>query len=202
MFKHFPLRTIATASSSNFLMLTLKLASCSVMGREVTGIHVVDKRPNCTTVASNGGSNDKVHVSPRIAAVNGEAKDHEVMECTEINAFVEESQEKKDVLSAKSTNHFAHLPEEKNEKPEAQEMGDNIKLSLPDTISSAAKIEHTIHSVSQPSIPAAGKNGTYTQTVGTEAVANGVNLSPNANNMYSPSSAKYSQVTEMFNELS
>ncbi|KAF7805212.1 protein WVD2-like 2 [Senna tora] len=158
------------------------------MGREVTGIQVVDRRPNRPVVASNGGSNDKVHVSPRIAGVKVEAKDHEVMKC----------HEKKDVLSAKSTNHFADSHEEKNEKNEAQKMSDDGKLSTPATISTAVGLDHMSHSVPQPSNLANGKNGSYTQIDGTEAVATGVNLSPNANNMLSPSSTKHSQPNSPF----
>lgn len=173
------------------------IVSCSVMGREVTGIQVVDKRPNCIIVPSNGGSHEKVIVSPRIAGVKAEAKDNEVMKSPGVSAFVEKFNEKKDVLSAKSTNHYADLPEEKNEKSEAQKMGDNKKLSSPAARSTPVRLEHT-QSMPQPSDLATEKNGSYTQTVGIEAIATGLNMSPNANNVHSPNFTKHSQVIEMF----
>lgn len=156
------------------------------MGREVTGIQVVDKKPNGVTAASNGSSNDKVHISPKIEAAKVQAKDHEV----------KEFYEKKDVLRTKTTNGNAGLPEEEHEKSEVQKMVDNEKLCSP-----AATKEHTSHPVPQPSDLAAEKHGSYTEIANPEAVATDLNLSPNANNMHSPNSSKDSQVIEVFNSL-
>ena len=166
------------------------------MGREVTGIQFVDKKPNGILPASNGSSNDKVRVTPKISAAKVQAKDHEVKERTEANSFGQKCHEKEDVLSAKITNGNADLPEEEIEKSEIQKTGDDEKSSSP-----AARKEHTSHSVPQPSDLANEKDGSYTQIGDTEVVANDLNLSPNANNMHSPLSSKNSQVTNMFNGL-
>lgn len=146
------------------------------MGREVTGIQVMDKKPNGMIAASNGSFSDRMRVSPKIAAMV-QAMDHETKESGEHH-------EKKDVLSAKSMKLNASLPEEKNEESKVQEMGDNKEFSSPTATSPYAP---------QPSDQATEKHVTYTQAVGTEAVAAG-QLSPNANNMHSPNSSKNSQV--------
>ncbi|KAK7269180.1 hypothetical protein RIF29_21897 [Crotalaria pallida] len=99
-----------------------------IMGRAVTGIQVVDKKPNGVK-----------------AAAKVQAKDREV----------------KEVLSAKNTIVSAGLPEEEHEKTV-----DSEKLC--------------------------------SQTVDTEAVANGLNSSPNANNTHSPNSSKNSQPNSPF----
>lgn len=166
--------------------------SCSIMGREVSETQVVDKKPNGVIAASNGDSNDKAHISSKIAAVKAEAKDHEVKECTKDNDFVEKCHEKKDVLSAKTTNCNTDLPEKEIEKSEVQKLDDSKKLTSP-----AARKEHTNHSVSQPSDLVTEKQGSYTQIVDTKAVATGLNLSPNANSMQSPYSSKNSQVIDV-----
>ncbi|KAF7817819.1 protein WVD2-like 2 [Senna tora] len=163
------------------------------MGREVTGIHVTDKRPNAVVVASNGSSNDKLRASPKIAAVKIEAKDHEVEESNGVNSLAEKSHVKKDVLGAKSTNHDADLPEEKNKKLEAQKTSEIKNSSLPATRSAVVGKEHIKHSVPQPSNLATKKHDSNTQIVDTEAIETGGNLSPNADNIHSPSSTKNSQ---------
>ncbi|XP_028770710.1 protein WVD2-like 2 [Neltuma alba] len=168
------------------------------MGREVTGIHVVDTRPNRIVATSNGSSNDKVHVSPRIAGVKLDTKDHEVMECTEVNSFTEKCHEKKDVSSAESTHQFADWTE-KNEKSEAQTTGGSKKLSSPATRSTAVELEPISDSVPLSSDMAAEKNGSDPLSVGsTEAVMTGLNMSPNANNTYSPNSTKHLQTNSPF----
>ncbi|TKY52115.1 WVD2 1 [Spatholobus suberectus] len=163
------------------------------MGREVTGMQVVDKKPNGVVPASNGSSNDKVCTSPKVAAAMVQAKDHEVKECTKADSFVEKCHEKKDVLSAKTTNCNSDLPEEEIEKSEVQKMGDSKKLSSP-----AARKEHTSHFVTHPSDMVNEKLGSHPQIVDTEADATGLNLSPNTNNMHSPISSKNSQPNSPF----
>lgn len=161
------------------------------MGREVTGIQVADKKSNGVTTASNGSPNDKVRVSSKIPAAKVQAKDPEVKEYTEVNSFVEKSHEKKDVLSAKTTNGNTDLSELENEKHEVQKTGDNEMLSSP-----PARKEHTSHSVPQPSDLVTEQHGSYTHIADTEAVAAGLNMSPNANNIHSPYSSKNSQVID------
>lgn len=163
------------------------------MGREVTGIHVVDSRPSRIIVTSNRGSTDKVHVSPRVAGVTVGAKDNEVIECTEVNSFFDNKD--KDALSAKSTNQFADFTEEKNETPTT---GGSKKLSSPATRSAAMELEPTRHSVPLSSDMATGKNGSDILNVGTEAALTALNMSPNANNTHSPSSTKHLQVIGSF----
>ncbi|KAJ1385120.1 TPX2, C-terminal [Sesbania bispinosa] len=171
---------------------------CSVMGREVTGIPVVDKKPNGAITASNGSFSDRVRVSPKIAAMV-QAMDHEIKEAAEGNSFVEKHHEKKDVLSAKSTNLNAGLPaEEKNEKSEVQKLDDNKELSSPTAISVSVDKEPTSPSAPPPPDQATEKHVTHAQVVDTEAVATGQNLSPNANNMHSPNSSKNSQPNSPF----
>ncbi|KAK7344167.1 hypothetical protein VNO77_13496 [Canavalia gladiata] len=174
-----------------------KKRSCEIrpqlaMGREVTGIQVVEKKPNGVAAASNCSSNGKVRTSPKIAAAKVQAKDDEVKECNEAHSFVETCQEK-DVLSAITTDCDTVMPEEENEKSEVQKTSDNEKLSSP-----AARKEHTSHYVPQLSDLVTEKHGSYTQIADAEVVATGLNLSPNANNMHSPISSKNSQPNSPF----
>nr|XP_027188851.1 protein WVD2-like 1 isoform X4 [Cicer arietinum] len=151
-----------------------------IMGREVTGIQIMEKKLNGLT--SNGSFSDRVRVSPKIAAMV-QAMDHEI----------KESSESKDVLSSKSTKLNAGLSEEKNEKSEVEQMGDNKELSSPTAITIPVDKEHTSPTSPQQSDQATEKHVTHTQTVDIEAVANGHSLSPKANNMHSPNSSKNSQ---------
>jgi len=160
------------------------------MGREVTGMQVVDEKPNGVLPASYGSSNDNVCISPKMAAAKAQAKDHEVKECTKGNSFVEKSHEKKDVLSAKTTNCNTDLPEEEIENSEVVKMGDSIKFSSP------AGKEHTGHFVTHPTDLVTEKHESHTQMVDTEADPTGLNLSPSTNNMHSPISSKNSQVID------
>ncbi|CAJ2631469.1 protein WAVE-DAMPENED 2-like isoform X2 [Trifolium pratense] len=160
------------------------------MGREVTGIQVMEKKAN--GLASNGSFSERVRVSPKIAAMV-QAMDHEIKEAAEGNSFSEKHHEKKDVLSAKSTQLNAGLSEEKNEKSEEQKMDDDKEVSSPAAIAIPVDEEHTSPSAPQQSDQATEKHVTHTQTVETEAVADDQNLSPKANNIHSPSSSKSSQ---------
>lgn len=139
------------------------------MGREVSGMQVVDKKPNGVITASNDSSNDKVCISPNMAETKVQAKDHEVKEYTEANSFVEKCHENKDVVNAKTTNCDTDLLEEEIEKSEVQNPSD---LVTP-------------------------KYGSHTEIVDTETVATGLNLSPNTNNMHSPISSRNSQVIDV-----
>lgn len=152
------------------------------MGREVTGIPVTDKKPS-----------DRVRVSPKIAAMV-HLMDQEIKESAEGNSFTEKHHEKKEVLSAKSTTMNADLPEEKNEKPEVQEVDDDEELSSPTAISIPVDKEHTSPLAPQLSDQATEKHVTHTQTVNPEAVATVQSLSPNVNDVHSPNSSKNSQV--------
>ncbi|WJX85573.1 hypothetical protein P8452_68005 [Trifolium repens] len=162
------------------------------MGREVTGIQVMEKKPN--GLASNGSFSERMRVSPKIAAMV-QAMDHEIKEAAEGNSFSEKHHERKDGLSAKSTQLNAGLSdsEEKNEKSEEQKMDGDKELSSPTAITIPVDEEHTSSSAPQQSDQATEKHVTHAQTVDTEAVADDQNLSPKANNMHSPSSSKNSQ---------
>lgn len=162
------------------------------MGREVTGIQIVDRKPNGAMADSNGNFSDRVRVSPKIAAMV-QAIDNEIKESAEPHSFAEKLNENKDVLSAKSTNLKAEFPEGKNEKSEVQKMGDDNKLNSPAKSISVDK-EHTSPSSPQPSDQATEKHITHTQSVDTEAAANDLNMSLKADNMHSPNSSKNSQV--------
>ncbi|CAJ1976246.1 unnamed protein product [Sphenostylis stenocarpa] len=162
------------------------------MGREVTGMQVVDKKPNGVLPASHGSSNDKVCISPKMASAKAQAMDHEVKECIKDNSFVEKSHEKKDVLSAKTTNCNTDLPEEEIENSEVLLMGDSDKLLSP------AGKEHTSHFVTHSTDLVTEKHEYHSQIVDTEADATGLNLSPNTNNMHSPISSKNSQPNSPF----
>lgn len=140
------------------------------MGREVTGIQVMEKKPNGAIGASNGSLSDRMRVSPKIAAMV-QAMDHEIKESAEANSF-EKHHERKDSLSAKNTKLNAGLPEEENEKSD--------QVPSP--------------SVPQPSDQVTEKHVTHAQAVDTEADASGVNLSPKSNNIQSPNSSKNSEV--------
>ncbi|MED6151676.1 hypothetical protein PIB30_084688 [Stylosanthes scabra] len=154
------------------------------MGREVSGIQFVDKKPNGVTPDSNSSTNGKVRVAPRISITKVQAKDHGVKEHTEANPFDQKYHEK-DVLNAEVANGDADLPEE-IEKSEIQTTSDN-KMSTPPT----AKLSDMDNE----------KDGSYMDIVETEAVVNGVNSSPNANTMHSPVSSKNSQTNSTFSSI-
>lgn len=156
------------------------------MGREVTGIHVVDRRPDAVSVTANGRPNDKVYVSPRIAVDEVDVKDHEVVESDGATSFSEKSHVKNNVLGTKSTNHVAVLPKEKNEKNEVHHIK---KLSLSATRSTSVGEEREKHHDSQLSHLADEKHESNSQPVEI-----GVVLSSKADNTHSPSSMKNSQV--------
>ncbi|XP_006577289.1 protein WVD2-like 1 isoform X2 [Glycine soja] len=145
-----------------------------VMGREVTGIQVMEKKPNGAIAASNGSLSDRMRVSPKIAAMV-QAMDHEIKESAEANSF-EKHHERKDSLSAKNTKLNAGLPEEENEKSD--------QVPSP--------------SAPQPSDQVTEKHVTHAQAVDTEADASGVNLSPKSNNIQSPNSSKNSEPSSPF----
>ncbi|CAL0301810.1 unnamed protein product [Lupinus luteus] len=154
------------------------------MGREVTGIQILDKKPNGVMAASNGNFSDRMHLSPKIAAMV-----HDIKESTEA------IHEKKDVLSAKRLNPNADLTEEKSE---VQKMDDNEKLSPPTEIPISVEKDLISPSAPLPSDDANENNVTYAQTVDAEAVATGLNLSAKANNTLSPNSSKTSQPNSLF----
>ncbi|KAL5068609.1 hypothetical protein RYX36_019496 [Vicia faba] len=147
------------------------------MGREVTAMEVEENKPNGVTKVSNESGNDNGYDSSEIA-------DREVKTCTEVDLFVEDCGETKDILTAKTTNSDTELPVEENEKHEVQKTGDEKELSS-----------------RKPSDLVPEKNGSYARVVvdTTEAVVTRHNLSPNANNMYSsPYSSKNSQQNSPF----
>ncbi|KAK7258685.1 hypothetical protein RIF29_24267 [Crotalaria pallida] len=159
-----------------------------IMGREVTGIPVMEKKSNVGIAASNGNFGDRVRVSPKIAAMV-QAIDHDIKEAAE------PIHEKKDVLIGKRTIPSAELTEEKSE---AQKTDDNEKLSPPAEKLIADEKEPTSPPASLPSDDATEKHVTYAQTVETEAVATDLILSPKASNLPSPNSSKTSQSNSPF----
>ncbi|CAL0311322.1 unnamed protein product [Lupinus luteus] len=158
------------------------LLTCSTMGREVTGIQVLDKKLNGGITTSNGNFSDRVRVSPKIAAMV-QAMDNEIKELSEV------IHDKKDILRAKRLNSNADLTEEKSE---VQKMDDNEKLSPPTQIPIPIEKETTSPLAPLPSDDATEKHVTSTQTVDADAVASALNLSPKANNLHSPNSSKTS----------
>ncbi|XP_017439694.1 protein WVD2-like 1 isoform X2 [Vigna angularis] len=166
--------------------------SKSTMGREVTGLQVMDKKPNGSIAASNGSLSDRMRVSPKIAAMV-QAMDHDIKESTEANPS-EKHHERKDVSSGKSTKLNVVLPEEKkSEKSEIQKMDDNKDLSSP-----VVDKELPSPSAPQPSDHVTEKHVTHAPAAHTEAAATGLNLSPKANNIHSPNSSKNSQPSSPF----
>jgi len=158
------------------------------MGREVTGLQIMDKKPNGVIATSNGSLSDRMRVSPKIAAMV-QAMDHDIKESTEANSF-EKHHDRKDVSSGKSTKLNVVLPEEKkSEKSEIQKMDDNKELSSP-----VVEKELPSPSTPQPSDQVTEKHVTHALAANTEAAATGPNMSPKANNIHSPNSSKNSQV--------
>ncbi|KAE9616102.1 hypothetical protein Lalb_Chr04g0262201 [Lupinus albus] len=146
------------------------------MGREVTGIQVLDKKPN-------GNFSDRVRVSPKIAAMV-QAMDHDIKE------FTEPIHDKKDVSSAKVLN--SNAADLTDEKSEVQNTDDNENLGSHSKIQ--FKNEPTSPSALLPSDDATEKHVTYAQTGdATEAVATGLNSSPKAIDMHTSNSSKTSQ---------
>jgi hypothetical protein len=168
---------------------------CSVMGRELTDLHM-EKKPSGVVLVSNGVSSDKVRVAPEISEDSIEAKDYDVKVCTEENSVVEQCLEKQEVLGVKSTNLGAGLLEGKAEKPGAHRSSDN-KKSSPLASKSAAVGNVRTYTVPQPFSLATEKRGPCTHPVGAESAANGVSYSPKANNMHSPQATKNSQVIQI-----
>ncbi|XP_020213254.1 protein WVD2-like 1 isoform X3 [Cajanus cajan] len=163
----------------------------SAMGREVTGLQVMEKKPNGAIGASNGNLSNRIHVSPKIAAMV-QAMDHEIKESAEANSY-EKHHERKDVLSAKINKLNVSLPEEKNEKSEVQKLDDNKEISM-----DAVDKELPSPSAPQPSDQVTEKHVTYAEAVDTEPVTTSLNSSPKANNIHSPNSSKNSQPNSPF----
>ncbi|ESW19179.1 hypothetical protein PHAVU_006G102900 [Phaseolus vulgaris] len=162
------------------------------MGREVTGLQIMDKKPNGVIATSNGSLSDRMRVSPKIAAMV-QAMDHDIKESTEANSF-EKHHDRKDVSSGKSTKLNVVLPEEKkSEKSEIQKMDDNKELSSP-----VVEKELPSPSTPQPSDQVTEKHVTHALAANTEAAATGLNMSPKANNIHSPNSSKNSQPNSPF----
>ncbi|XP_019431895.1 PREDICTED: protein WVD2-like 1 isoform X2 [Lupinus angustifolius] len=145
------------------------------MGREVTGIQVLDKKPN-------GNFSDRVRVSPKIAAMV-QAMDHDMKESTEA------IHDKKDVLSAKISN--SNAADLTDEKSEVQKTDDNENLGSDSKLPS--ENEPTSPSALLPSDDATEKHVTYAQTGDAEAVATRLNSPPKASNMNTSNSSKTSQ---------
>ncbi|KAL2345800.1 hypothetical protein Fmac_007085 [Flemingia macrophylla] len=157
--------------------------ACSVMGREVTGLQVMEKKPNGAIGASNGSLSNRMHVSPKIAAMV-QAMDHEIKESAEANSY-EKHHERKEALSAKSTKLNVALPEEK--------MDDKKEISPHDVDK-----ELPSPSAPQPSDQVTEKHVTHAQDVDTEPVTTSLNSSPKANYTHSPNSSKNSQPNSPF----
>lgn len=88
----------------------------------------MEKKPNGVAMKSNGVSHDRIRVAPKISADNMDAKDYEEKECRVEDQVVEHGNNKQDVLSVKTINFDAKLPEGRKEKPRAQKSsGDTEK---------------------------------------------------------------------------
>ncbi|RDX87022.1 Protein WVD2-like 2 [Mucuna pruriens] len=81
------------------------------MGREVTGLQVVDKKPNAVIAASNGSSNDKVCDSPKMAAAKVQANDHEEeIEISEVQKMGDSNKLSSPAANKEHTSHFVQHP--------------------------------------------------------------------------------------------
>ncbi|XP_038880094.1 protein WVD2-like 2 [Benincasa hispida] len=148
------------------------------MGREPSAVEVEQK--------PNGVAHDVVHVAPRVAVRNIEAKDYEVKECTEENLIIEKYDEKVEVLSIKSTNLDG---EEKYEKSRLEKFGEYQKSS-PIGSKSPGNMRGQ-YTVPQPFTLETEKRGPCAHNIGNDATTTtGVNISPN---LQSPSAKKNSQ---------
>lgn len=148
------------------------------MGREPSAVEIEQK--------TNGVAHDIVHVAPRVAGRNIEAKDYEVKECTEENLIIEKYDEEVEVLSIKSTNLDG---EQKYERSRVEKFGE-YKKSSPIGSKSPGNVRGQC-TVPQPFMLETEKRGPCTHNVGNDATTTtGVNISPN---LQSPSAKKNSQ---------
>lgn len=148
------------------------------MGRDVTGLHT-EKRPN---VKPNGVTYGAVHVAPRIAKERVEGKDYEAEDHTANGTHVEESHEKQDVLSVKSTNCEPDSIEGKITKAEAvkfsdKKLGSPLKPSSHSTAAAETK---------DPPVMNSSGNESENHENGTQTVDAGSNCSSKSIYLHSP----------------
>lgn len=148
------------------------------MGRDVTGLRS-DKKPS---VKPNGVTHGAVHVAPRIAKERVEAKEFEAEDHTANGTHVEESHEKQDVLSVKSTNCEPDPIEGKITKTEAVKSSDK-KLGSPMNPSSDSTAV-----TESPAPPVMNSSGNESENHGngTQTVDAGSNCSSKSIDLQSP----------------
>ncbi|KAK4339497.1 hypothetical protein RND71_040959 [Anisodus tanguticus] len=154
------------------------------MGRDITGLRTTEKR---ASVKPNGVTHGAVHVVPRIAKERVEAKDYEAEDHnTAKGTHVEESHEKQDVLSVKSTNCEPDTIEAKLTKIEAVKSSEK-KLGSPMKTSSdsAAATE-----ILAPSVMNSSGNESENHENGTHTVDAGSNCSSKSNDLHTPMTSK------------
>lgn len=122
------------------------------MGRDVTGL-LIDKKPS-SLAKSNGISQVKVHVDPKVTVESIETNGFEADDHDSKRTAVEDGQEKQDVLSVKSTNYGRGLPDAtKVHKVETLKANDK-KLISPVKLATASIATDTLQtSLSTPTTP-------------------------------------------------
>ncbi|CAN4108572.1 unnamed protein product [Withania somnifera] len=148
------------------------------MGRDITGLRT-EKRPN---VKPNGVTYGAVHVAPRIAKERVEEEDYEAEDHTANGTHVEESHEKQDVLSVKSTNCEPDSIEGKITKIEAVKSSDK-KLGSPLKPSSDSTAATEIQA---PLVMNLSGNESENHHNGTHTVDAGSNCSSKSIDLHSP----------------
>lgn len=152
------------------------------MGRDVTGLRT-ETRPS---VKPNGVTHGTVHVAPRIAKERVEAKDYEAEDHTAKGTYVEESHEKQDVLSVKSTNCGPDPIEGKITKIEAVKSSDKkLSSQLKPSSDSTAATE-----IQAPLVMNSSGNESENHENGTQTVDIGSNCSSKSNYLHSSMTSK------------
>lgn len=148
------------------------------MGRDVTGLRT-EKKPS---VKPNGVTHGAVHVAPRIAKERVEAKEYEAEDHTAKGTHVEESHEKQDVLSVKSTNCEPDPIEGKITKTEAVKSSDKkLGSTMKPSPDSTAATENQAAKVMNSSV-----NESENHENGTQTVDAGSNSSSKSIDLHSP----------------
>ncbi|KAJ8573016.1 hypothetical protein K7X08_009527 [Anisodus acutangulus] len=156
----------------------------SVMGRDVTGLSTTEKR---ASVKPNGAIHGAVHVAPRIAKERVEAKDYEAEDHnTAKGTHEEESHEKQDVLSVKSTNCEPDTIETKLTKIEAVKSSEKKLASPMKTLSDSAAATEIL----APLVLNSSGNESENHENGTQTVDADSNCSSKFNDLHSPMTSK------------
>lgn len=155
-----------------------------VMGRDVTGLRI-EKKP---IAKANGVIHGAVHVAPRIAKERVETNDYETEDHAAKGTHVEESHEKQDVLSVKSTNCVPDPVEGKITKIEVvksseKKLGSSMKPSSEST--AATEIQ-------APPVMNSSGNESENHESGTRTVDAGSNGSSKSIDLHSPMTSQKS----------